>query len=82
MTAITKETLVLKNYINGKWVDALSTETLDVPNPATGEILARVPFPQKRMLIKLYVLLMKHLRLGKIRLFQNGQEFYINIIII
>ena len=33
----------LKNYINGEWVEATSTEYLDVPNPATGEILAQVP---------------------------------------
>ena len=43
MTVIKSDTAVLKNYINGEWVDAQSTETLDVPNPATGEILAKVP---------------------------------------
>ena len=37
MTVIKSDTAVLKNYINGEWVDAQSTETLDVPNPATGE---------------------------------------------
>ena len=30
-------------YINGKWVDADSGKTLDVNNPATGEILGTVP---------------------------------------
>jgi len=35
---------VLKNYINGKWVDSVSKETIDVLNPATGEVLAKVPF--------------------------------------
>jgi malonate-semialdehyde dehydrogenase (acetylating) / methylmalonate-semialdehyde dehydrogenase len=35
---------VLKNYINGKWVSSVSTETINVVNPATGEILAQVPF--------------------------------------
>lgn len=35
---------VLKNYINGKWVDSVSKETIDVANPATGEVLAKVPF--------------------------------------
>lgn len=34
---------LLKNYINGEWVASTSTESLDVPNPATGEILAKVP---------------------------------------
>ena len=43
MSVIKNDTAVLKNYINGEWVDAQSTETLDVPNPATGEILAKVP---------------------------------------
>lgn len=33
----------LKNYINGAWVDSTSSETLDVINPATAEILAKVP---------------------------------------
>lgn len=36
-------TEILKNYINGEWVASTSTEFLDVPNPATGEILAKVP---------------------------------------
>src|SRR6478752_7321001 len=30
-------------YINGKWVDADSRKTLEVNNPATGEILGTVP---------------------------------------
>lgn len=47
MTVIKNETAVLKNYINGEWVDAQSTEALDVPNPATGEVLARVPISTK-----------------------------------
>ena len=34
---------VLKNYIGGKWVDSVSKETIDVINPATGEVLAKVP---------------------------------------
>ena len=34
---------VIKNYINGQWVESKSTETLDVVNPATTEVLARVP---------------------------------------
>ncbi|MBS4204039.1 CoA-acylating methylmalonate-semialdehyde dehydrogenase [Lederbergia citrea] len=47
MTVIKKETVVLKNYINGEWVTPQGTETLDVPNPATGETLARVPISSK-----------------------------------
>jgi malonate-semialdehyde dehydrogenase (acetylating) / methylmalonate-semialdehyde dehydrogenase len=33
----------LRNYVGGGWVDSPASETLDVTNPATGEILARVP---------------------------------------
>jgi malonate-semialdehyde dehydrogenase (acetylating)/methylmalonate-semialdehyde dehydrogenase len=35
---------VLKNYINGQWVQSVSKETSDVLNPASGERLAKVPF--------------------------------------
>lgn len=34
---------VLKNYINGKWVDSVSKETINVVNPATDKVLAKVP---------------------------------------
>jgi len=33
----------LPHFINGQWVDSTASEWLDVPNPATGEVLARVP---------------------------------------
>lgn len=33
----------LKNYINGKWVGSSSSDYMDVLNPATGEVLAKVP---------------------------------------
>src|SRR6185503_20661826 len=33
----------IKNYIGGGWVDAETSESLDVTNPATGETLAQVP---------------------------------------
>src|SRR5579884_2713344 len=37
-------TRLLDNYIAGKWVSAeAATGELDVTNPATGEVLARVP---------------------------------------
>ena len=32
-----------QGYINGEWLDADSGETIDVPNPATGEVVATVP---------------------------------------
>ena len=35
---------ILKNYINGVWVDSVSDQTMDVLNPANQEVLAKVPF--------------------------------------
>ena len=43
MKTVNEDTKVLKNFIAGEWVDSLSTNTLDVPNPATGEIVMKVP---------------------------------------
>ena len=43
MTVTTSATRVLDNYIGGSWTPAAATEQLDVTNPATGEVLARVP---------------------------------------
>lgn len=34
---------ILKNYIRGQWVESQSNENLDVHNPATGRVIARVP---------------------------------------
>jgi malonate-semialdehyde dehydrogenase (acetylating) / methylmalonate-semialdehyde dehydrogenase len=36
-------TRVLDNYIGGRWTAASGDEQLDVTNPATGDVLARVP---------------------------------------
>ena len=36
-------TEILKNYVNGQWVDAEHAGTLPVENPATGAILGHVP---------------------------------------
>ena len=38
---------VLDNFIGGQWVPSLSGQTLDVTNPATGEVLCRVPLSSK-----------------------------------
>ena len=38
-----KEVLELENYIDGEWVKSKSKEVLDVVNPATQKVLARVP---------------------------------------
>lgn len=37
----------LPNYINGAWVVPTGAECLDVTNPATGEVIARVPLSGK-----------------------------------
>jgi malonate-semialdehyde dehydrogenase (acetylating) / methylmalonate-semialdehyde dehydrogenase len=34
---------VLENYVDGSWVRSKAADTLDVPDPSTGSILARVP---------------------------------------
>lgn len=34
---------VLKNYVNGEWVESRGTKTVDVVNPTTQEVLAKVP---------------------------------------
>ena len=36
-------TRTIDNYIGGSWTPSSSSEQLDVTNPATGEVLARVP---------------------------------------
>ena len=41
-----KETLNLRNYIDGEWVDS-EGELKDVINPATGKVIARVPISTK-----------------------------------
>lgn len=48
MTVMKKETIKLKNYINGEWIDAESTDTLEVINPATSEVIATVPLSSKK----------------------------------
>src|SRR5215211_6581043 len=42
--ATVTETRVLENYVGGRWTPAgAAAELLDVENPSTGEVLARVP---------------------------------------
>jgi malonate-semialdehyde dehydrogenase (acetylating)/methylmalonate-semialdehyde dehydrogenase len=38
---------LIKNFVNGEWVDSRSTVTGDVWNPATGEKIAVVPYGNK-----------------------------------
>ena len=35
---------ILKNYIGGVWKESLSKRVEEVVNPATGEVIASVPF--------------------------------------
>ncbi|EJS76863.1 CoA-acylating methylmalonate-semialdehyde dehydrogenase [Bacillus cereus] len=44
---VTKNVRTLKNYIGGQWIESTSKQVEDVPNPATGEIIARVPLSTK-----------------------------------
>ncbi|GAA3312822.1 hypothetical protein GCM10020331_001460 [Ectobacillus funiculus] len=39
----TQTVQTLKNYIGGQWVASTSKQIEEVPNPATGEVIARVP---------------------------------------
>jgi malonate-semialdehyde dehydrogenase (acetylating)/methylmalonate-semialdehyde dehydrogenase len=41
--ATTPSVRLIDNYIGGKWTPASGTDELDVTNPATGDVLARVP---------------------------------------
>lgn len=43
MNKLQPKVKVLKNYIGGKWVEAKTNKTESVHNPATGEIIAKVP---------------------------------------
>jgi len=48
MTAATPtKVAIVQNYIDGNWVTASAREQQDVLNPATGEVLARVPLSEK-----------------------------------
>jgi malonate-semialdehyde dehydrogenase (acetylating)/methylmalonate-semialdehyde dehydrogenase len=42
-TATTPSTRLLDNYVAGRWTPASGPDALDVTNPATGDVLARVP---------------------------------------
>src|ERR687889_1977285 len=43
MATTTPSTRLLDNYVAGRWTPARPADALDVTNPATGEVLARVP---------------------------------------
>ena len=46
MSTVTAASLRLPQFIDGQWVESQTKEWLDVRNPATGEILARVPLAE------------------------------------
>ena len=48
MAMATTATRLLDNYIGGRWTPASGSETLDVANPANGEVLAAVPLSAPR----------------------------------
>ena len=43
MSNVTVEPKQLSNFIGGQWVQSSTDRYLDIPNPATGELLAEVP---------------------------------------
>jgi malonate-semialdehyde dehydrogenase (acetylating)/methylmalonate-semialdehyde dehydrogenase len=47
MDSMAEEQALLRNYIGGQWVDATSGKEDIVTNPATGEVLVRVPISSK-----------------------------------
>lgn len=38
----------IENYVNGKWIPSISTDHIEVINPANQEILAKVPLSNKK----------------------------------
>ena len=46
-TAALADTSALRNYVGGEWRTPHTTEYLDVTNPATGELLGRVPLSNR-----------------------------------
>ena len=43
-TVAAPPTTKIPHYINGQWTESHANEWADVVNPATGELLGRVPF--------------------------------------
>ncbi|MGE7215771.1 CoA-acylating methylmalonate-semialdehyde dehydrogenase [Priestia koreensis] len=47
MATVDQQTTVLKNYINGEWIESTSSQTQEVINPADRSVLALVPISTK-----------------------------------
>jgi malonate-semialdehyde dehydrogenase (acetylating)/methylmalonate-semialdehyde dehydrogenase len=43
LSEVKKNYGVLKNFVNGEWVDSTSDKVIDIENPSTGEIIGQVP---------------------------------------
>ncbi|WP_152396688.1 CoA-acylating methylmalonate-semialdehyde dehydrogenase [Paenibacillus guangzhouensis] len=43
MSEVKTQVMTIKNYINGEWIESASGRYDQVPNPATGEMIAQVP---------------------------------------
>ncbi|MGG1400089.1 CoA-acylating methylmalonate-semialdehyde dehydrogenase [Bacillus salipaludis] len=50
MMELTQTVQTLKNYIGGQWVESTSNQIEEVPNPATGEVIARLPLSTREEL--------------------------------
>lgn len=44
---VTKDVKTVKNFINGQWTESSSQKIEEVPNPATGEVIARLKVSTK-----------------------------------
>src|SRR5215218_9716186 len=40
---VASDVRLLQNYVGGQWIDVVATEMQEVRNPATDDVLARVP---------------------------------------
>ena len=48
LTEVKKNYGRIRNYVNGRWIESSSTQTLNVVNPATGETIAQVPLSTEK----------------------------------
>ncbi|MFK4479114.1 CoA-acylating methylmalonate-semialdehyde dehydrogenase [Bacillus sp. RC206] len=72
---VMKNVQTLKNYIGGQWIESTSKQVEDVPNPATGEIIARVP-RRARILFRYQQLLIENWEeLAKLVTLENGKSY-------
>ena len=46
-TETSADTNALRNYVGGEWITPHTTDYLDVTNPATGDLLGRVPLSSR-----------------------------------